>query len=380
VGKVHALLIGVSNYWYLRDDVPLPRTFGLRPLESASLTVVRVAEWLEKYGLAGRSLGSCTVLTAPSAIELLDPGVTAQDSTCTHADFIREVAAWRLRASQDPSDLAFFYFAGHGVQRQQRDHVLLLQDFGDGVGGVLSKAFDSTSLIDGMAITADYPNMAQSQIYFFDACRMSLEEFTRFAKGEPWNFWDWINSTNEQRSARTAPVLHTATDGSSSFGMSGEQSVFSDALLRCLNGSAARENGEHEDGRLRWTVSLTSLLQGLAIEIADSNDAWNTAQTFESSGIRDDLVLREVDPPPAAEISVSILPEKACALAALEVLDELEEPRQNVAPVEPNPFVATLPAGYYTVRAHYVPDGPYRAIRRLVTPPGRSFRLALEER
>jgi hypothetical protein len=379
MGVVHALLIGVSDYPNLRDDVPASRTFGLEPLESAAATVVRMAEWLESHrGLAGRPLGSIVVLSAPSLVECEDPAILQRSAPCSHGDFMREVAAWRSRASQDPDDLAFFYFAGHGVQRKQRDHVLLLQDFGEDPGPALGHTFDTSELLDGMAITDDFPCMAREQLYVFDACRMSLEEFTRYAKQQPPQFWDWIEPSNEQRQARSRPVIHTATDGRESFGISGEQSVFSDALLRCLDGSAAWEDGEYDDGRLRWTVSILSLLDGLPIELADSNEVFGTSQRHDSDGISHNLVLCEVDPPPPAEISVALRPDRACAEATLELLDDADDLVVRIEPpVNPHPFVDTFEAGYYTVRARYEPDGQPCKRRRLVKPPGRQFNLAL---
>ena len=54
--------------------------------------------------------------------------------------------------------MTIFYFAGHGVQRTQRDAVLLLDDFGAPGGESLANTVDANHLFDGMVPP---PNFAE---------------------------------------------------------------------------------------------------------------------------------------------------------------------------------------------------------------------------
>src|SRR5262245_11600356 len=216
-GVVHALVIGISAYPNLERGQADDRTFGLASLASAALAAYRVGKWLEMSGgFAQRPLGSLELMLVPSADELaVEPELSAYKASCDTLAFTKAIARWRDLAGENPENVSFFYFAGHGVQRPKRgDHVLLLEDFADGEGARLSKAIDSTKLIDGMAVADEQPDMARLQFYILDACRMTPEEFSRYTHpdSQAAAFWDVPpDTTNEQRAARNANVIHTAT-------------------------------------------------------------------------------------------------------------------------------------------------------------------------
>jgi hypothetical protein len=222
--------------------------------------------------------------------------------------------------------------------------------------------------------------MARRQLYIFDACRTGLAQFKKLKNPGAWDPWDAGFPDDAQAAATAALAVHTATDGKESYGLEGEQSVFSDALLRCLHGSAVGPPQYRPDGQPRWTITLASLLARLPRELEESNRLWGAAQTFDSQGVRDNLELREVDPPPPMEISVQLDPDDAPSQVVLELLDHNGEILASVQPVDPHPYVfRDIPSGMYNVRARYDAAAPHcQTGWSLVMPPGETFVLSRE--
>jgi len=78
-------------------------------------------------------------------------------------DFAAAAEDWRKDASVDPANITLFYFAGHGAQRTNRSHVLLLQDFGVGAA-VFGRGVDTSSLLRGMLPGGKFPGLALRQL------------------------------------------------------------------------------------------------------------------------------------------------------------------------------------------------------------------------
>src|SRR5437588_42841 len=68
--------------------------------------------------------------------------------------------------------ISFFYFVGHGIQSSSAEATVLLENFGDSRGPLLSKAVSINNLFDGMAPSAARQDMALTQLYFIDASRV----------------------------------------------------------------------------------------------------------------------------------------------------------------------------------------------------------------
>ena len=63
--------------------------------------------------------------------------------------------------------------------------MLLLEEFGNGIGCSLVNGVDVRNLFYGMAPSTTRPNIANTQLYFIDACRNMPEIFTNFETLQP---------------------------------------------------------------------------------------------------------------------------------------------------------------------------------------------------
>ena len=137
---VHAFVVGVSDYPFLPAApaaVQAPH-YGIAPLTSAALGAYAFYKWLiDARTELPLPLVTCRLLLAPSTLELAnDPSVGPLAAARPGLNnFLTDAAAWRTDASSSADSIAIFYFAGHGVQRNLDDSVLLLEEFGNGVGG-----------------------------------------------------------------------------------------------------------------------------------------------------------------------------------------------------------------------------------------------------
>jgi hypothetical protein len=192
---IHALLIGVSDYPDLledADDSAPAEHLGLRKLSSPALTAYRIYEWLERRKpFLPLPLGSCRKLVSASSTEKdVAPGLAEWTHHATLDNTLAAIEQWRKDLARNRNSIGLFYFAGHGVKRERQDDVLLLEGFGKKSTRILKDAIDSTSLIDGMAPSKQYPEVARTQLYFFDACRVKPLLFKGYEKVETTPIWD----------------------------------------------------------------------------------------------------------------------------------------------------------------------------------------------
>ena len=226
--------------------------------------------------------------------------------------------------------------------------MLLLDGFGRKSARILKHAIDSTSLIDGMAPSREFPNIARTQLYFLDACRVKPALFKKYEKVEADPIWDKTELSKEDD--RSMLILYTTVPGAKAYGRSDDQSLFSRALIRCLDGAAA----ESGDARLMvWSVTGMSLANHLQTQLDILNREYKSTQVVEigKSPTRD-FVLNRLDTPPPVNIRLQIEPEAARDWAQVEVTDHQETTAWKLPfPVKPLPHPGILPAGMYVVKA-----------------------------
>lgn len=165
---LHAFIVGVSGYPHLpasENEPSNPQGLGMRRLTSTSLTAQVMYRWLfdrDAKGLLPVPLATCRLLLSPSTTELAIDQTLGNAPAATVDNFLQAADAWRTDAASDQKNVTLFYFAGHGVQREKGDAVLLLEEFGNGLGPTLLKAVDMHSIVYGMTTSATRPNMAQT--------------------------------------------------------------------------------------------------------------------------------------------------------------------------------------------------------------------------
>jgi hypothetical protein len=248
--RLHALVIGVSSYPHLNDGTgPAAQdALGLGQLSTPRYTALAVADWLIKhYQQSAKPLGSVELLYSA---DNKNNGPAADEATC--ANIIQAFNRWVQRCSKHPDNLAFFYFCGHGLHKDEQ--FLLPEDFGDpGVANRWQNAinFDATRV--GMRACK-----AQTQIFFVDACRDT-----------PFGMLDQLNVSGQilVSASVSDPVKKTAafyatSVGEQAFGPSDDVTYFGQAVIQCLNGLAA------VNSMGKWTVNTWSLSKSLG-EVMD---------------------------------------------------------------------------------------------------------------
>jgi hypothetical protein len=365
---VHALIIGVSSY----PDLPaapaglLPRHYGMTQLSSPALAAFRIYQWLaDSATRLPVPLVTCRVLLLPSADEIAaEPLLRSFGYSWQTETLLQELADWRNDASVSSGGMTVFYFAGHGVQRSIGDSVMLLPGFGNGIGGALRNAIDTANICGGMAPTPTRPNIARTQLYFVDACRILPDEFRKFERLQTTPAFDVeLNARDDRR----APIFYAAIPGTVANGIRGKQSLFSAALLEALRGSGAEAGEEDAHGNVPWRVTVHSLDAALAESMEALNASLGGAQEYTSGGSQRNADICFLSGPPRVEVIMQLEPSPAESFGALEVRDYLNQPVWVTGPpITPHPCTKLLPAGNYTVNVAFRPPQPsYRDYTRL---------------
>ena len=356
---LHALVVGISAYPNLpvSSDLLKPEHFDMIQLASPALTAFRIATLLKDRGpQLGVPLATCRLLLAPSEAELAVEPALGGFAVPDWINFSAEAKAWREAAIADPHGMTLFYFAGHGLQRIKRDHVLVLSNFNDSVGGSLaSKGVNVDHLFDGMAASEGQESIARTQWYFFDTCRIQPEVFKQHEIMGVGSFWDI--KTVPAKEERLLPSFFASKPGGLAFAKPGRETLFGGALLKCLEGGAGVPANETDLEGPDWVVSLASLPKALKRHIDLANRDEEGAQEMLAQNLDGDFVLLRLEGPPDVAVSLAIDPEPAAAVARVSVVDA-DNSLRDFIPFDPNPFQTKLPAGVLRIRVIVEPAEP----------------------
>jgi hypothetical protein len=304
----HALIVGVSAYPHLpggSDATAMQLHFGLRQLSSAALSARTICDWLKDAKLA-KPLATVRLLLSPAAGEVIDPAV--ESGTLDH--FIRDAAQWRSDASRHQENMTFFYFAGNGFSLSQGEHVLAMQDFGDGVGPALRHTVKVHNIVDGMAPMIS-PDIGRTQLFFIDGNRRRPSELLAYPSLQPTAVFDGAPNGIDDR---TTAIFYAALPDSEAYAYIGQPTFFSRALVKCLEGAAAVSQPDQ-----RWAVSVQSLSQVLPTEVANlAAEAGVTQQVMVEGSLRD-AVISHLDKPPLVDVAIHIEPADAAASAQVRL-------------------------------------------------------------
>ena len=360
---IHALIAGVSFYKHLPggdpNATPAKEDLGLLQLDSTARSAHAVSQWLVTADQEKRlplPLATLRMVLSPSPAET---GLTAVDP-CTWEDFAREAGAWRQSASHNPADMTFFYYSGHGVQLPPRRSIILMSDYGaPSGGGELDRAVDMQHVFDGMGPPADVgKTVARTQLYFVDACRSTVPQLPDLEWDSVRKIW---RTPPVGADDRTFPIFFGAIPGAAANAIPEKQTLFSMALIDCLNrlGAVGPEGAD-----ARWRVTSHSLNDALEVAIRQLNKKYEhlgATQGFSPEGQSKRIVLAYLNEPPEVEIEFKIDPTQAVQFFGIEIFDRLNRPVKTITPVAPHPHRDRLRAGLYNFKA------------RLLQPPHPTF-------
>lgn len=361
---VHALFAGVSFYRHLPGggETPAVKDFGLSQLSSTALSAYKMFRWLEaRQNRLPLPLATCRLLLSPS------PGEAAAESrlgglaeACIEENFTRNAIEWRDDAGNNRQNTTLFYFAGHGIEREQQDGVLLFEDFGNPVaGGALKKAASVNNLKFGMAPSEDFPEIARSQLFFVDACRALPSEVKDYMYLPTSDPFDAPRSVEDDRKTS---IFFATIPGIEAYAFPNQQTLFSKALIKCLDG-AAGDVYENPDTSLGYYVSVQTINKTLDAYFDELIGLEGAGQEFSLTGSRGDTIIHLLDGPPTVDIMLDLDPEDALPHAFVEVIsgDPAVAVAPLPAPLPSRPFKCTVPLGVYTFKATInPPNGLYK--------------------
>lgn len=367
---LHALIVGVSAYPHLPGgtDTTTPDSHNMQQLSSTARTAYMMYRWLvDSKDRLLVPLATIRMLLSPSPGEVATVVVTDPTTgnplpvdRATRANFEAEANQWRKDSATRKDNCTFFYFAGHGVQSTNKDSVILLENFGDGLGGTLSKTVRTDNLWSGLAPTTALPNMARTQLYFIDACQSLPRSFvTKALMSVPDVFDVDLNAPGDDRHA---PVIYATVPGTVAYSLVGAQTLFSQALLNCLNGKAG-DRVQEPDGSYMWRVTFGSLIEALRIEfsavLAKLPATAQTEQKITVGGFTAELAspIVNLSGTPDLDLTIELIPSDSQGVVKLRLVDAANnmvgEPLPS--PLTPNPYPVRVKAGFYRVVANIEP-------------------------
>lgn len=381
---VHIFISGVSLYKHLpggESHSLAVADYGMKQLSSTALSAFKFYRWITDETVSLRlPIATCRVVLSPSNGEkdILPELAAANFDPCDRAHFAKEVRAWRDDAASHKDSIAIFYFAGHGIQNSKTNTVLLLDDFGDPAEGDLTNTASVGNIFDGMAppqTVAGLKNIARTQFYFIDCCRVFPPQFKHFAT---INSPDVFKVELSGREDRHAPIFYAALPDTKAYALQNEQTFFTKALIECLNGAAGdirRDEDGNDDDEPKWHVSAQTLNMALSNYFSEIANLPNTNQEFSMGGIpTGDKTIRWLDGPPEVRARIRIDPGLAVSNVKLEFIDSNGNLSSPAAESQDDIIRCRIKAGSYRVNARIAPpNGVYKdfedSILRTVLPP-----------
>jgi hypothetical protein len=347
--RTHALIVAISEYTNLpAHDQPKDELFGLRGLSSSALTGFHIYRWLMKNkDLLAAPLATCELMAAPSRDEIATERALAEVAgRCRLGDFMTAANEWRARARCNKEDSTFFYFCGLGKELADQEPIILLQDFGEASGPLLRGAVSVNNLLYGMSPYHRQPEIARTQLYYFDTSRKPFKDISAF---EALNTTPVFDAVPLGMDDRRAAIFFGARAGEHAYGMKGRHSLFSEALLDCLDGKAAIPSNVDEHGKLSWSVTINSLVNALgpALEsLKDKYDMGEIKPRFEVGGLVQDAVITKLGSPPEVAVHVAIEPSAVAANCQIRIENDEGQVVKEMSSTE-TPADLKVVAGYY---------------------------------
>jgi hypothetical protein len=378
IGKpaCHAFVVGVSDYPHLVGGTAQParETFERTQLSSPAPSAARLAEWLiDHQSRLPVPLGTCRVLcsTSPELLVHNEPVARA-----TVENFVRAATEWAADAGAHRDGIALFYFAGHGFELSQTDQVMLLEDFGNGIGPLLRGGVGVTNLFYGMAPSGNAPEIARTQAFFVDMGRTHQPSLQRFERTNTTAVFDANPSAVDDRSAG---IFYASSSGSEAYAAVGKPTLFNQSLISCFEGGAATAIGETNEGNELWGITLFSLAEALPKQVNELSRSFDIDQRVSVGGSLGPAILFYMDGPPLVDVSIQLEPAEAVADAHVTISNGEQEVVANVAPPMPQPFQITLPAGLYSVNVSSQSAGPSQPLMRFAAarPPRSIWRFRI---
>jgi hypothetical protein len=348
--------VGTSRYRYLpeRDEDPDPEdrtTFSLRQTRTPATAAFAFARWLRSsYRNPSAPLGTIRLLLSPSAFERERIRGLAEVAdavrSATRDEVAEAVDAWFADCATNRDHVAILYASGHGIQiSKDEGGIVLLEDFARRPTAKLEHTLNVQRVRAGMA----GEQMAQTQLYFVDACRVRPGELV-----DARDLQDGVGIDRPyEGAADCSAVFFGAAPSTEALGKPGRGTFFGRALLDCLRGYAANDYLVEN----RWVITTTSLIRALPARLHELTEPFGAVQHPTPGGQIPDVVIHTLSKPPPAELTLTLSPPEAAGCARARLLD-----RNSVEVFSGRRFdpaiVAKVQAGIYTLDVAIDPPTP----------------------
>jgi hypothetical protein len=358
----HAFIVGVDGYPHVKESSTAG--LGFLQLTFAVRSAVRVYQWL-RHARLRVPLASVRLLLSPGEGDA--PQETAELPTLEN--FIRDASQWRRAAATHRESLTFFYFAGHGFATSASEQVLLLRDFGDGIGPLLRNAVSLNNIFSGMS--PDWSgDIARTQLYFVDSGRSRIDALSRLQSQNATAVFD---ARLQGIDDRIAPIFYASSFGGEAFGISNDTTLFCRALIEGLDGAAAESL---DDGA--WAVTVLSLAGYLRARVDQLNTEFGASQTIGVGGLVEQAAISYLPGPPPVDLSLRIDLADDARLTAVRILNEDSNVSAEWAAPVNTDLQVTVPAGIYQAEVTGEVSGKRVVRRRAVMAGPRGARIAVK--
>jgi hypothetical protein len=267
----HVLLIGIADYPWLEGGSsyePLrheANARGMGQLTAPANSMRRMADWfLDRFNNQDRQLASLSLLLSEAQPELYThtrafPRDLPQPSG-TIEDVSNAVTQWLERANLRRDNGLVFAFCGHGVH--SGNPVLLCRDFGKNTQNPFRGAIDFEQF--RIALSTRQPD---TQLLLVDACRTPDLEAALLGEASPGDALLAVESLSSRDEAPAWQSVHFATSlFTQAWGRKSGASLFTEALIRALNGGAAEVSANWWVTTSRLHTVLSTYLQRISAQ------------------------------------------------------------------------------------------------------------------
>ncbi|MGW4210681.1 caspase family protein [Lentzea sp. NPDC004789] len=346
--RTHAFVVGVGDYPHCASyegDGPLATAVrNFKPVQGPPPSARAVASWLvdNQAGNPFAPLGS---------VELL---VSGEDSP-TVENFRAALERWYARCDEHEDNIAFFFFSGHGCQKEGQ--LILLEDF-----GLRRNPFEGALKIEVFAAGMEKCR-AKVQLYFVDACRNLPNELL---DAGPVQAFAPILPDAVRRPCESV-ILFAAEPGATAPGSLSGPTPFTSALLQSLAGAAA---SQHRNWI--WEVKTGDLVTAMNAVVG-----WRPEERqsiWASGNYSGDRTIRYVDGVPAVPFRLGCAPREALASATLTLTCPDTSTELCRHPL-PSLWEDQAPAAVYVLTARFNGDSYVRSAHFPMYPPNLVFDL-----
>jgi len=335
---------------------------------------VVLARLKNKYWHPTTKLKTIRLLLSASPEELTQPNfpelatASANQPRARRAEVRQALEDWQKDCKGNPGDIAVLYVAGHGIQWNKDDAIVLLEDFSKDQW-FLDYSIDIGRTLKGMS----GDELPQTQIYFVDACRIQPEEHSKFENaGHPLD----LSSGFTGADLRSAPIYYAACPQTAAKGKRGKGTYFAEALVDCLElfgRQGPDRNSSLTMAQQYWHVSVPDLLAPLKDRVTEIARADSEEQDVVLGGIVRPAVFCAAESPPNVTVVVDVDPDAAAKVAFAELWSSDQSTQiKDRAPCWERPLkLEKVPSGLYllvvSAAAPYEP--PKKIIAVNAQPP-----------